>query len=71
MPRQHGLWIIRLLAVVATLGAATGHRLRAHEGAKTALAGTAFGGITFSLGAAVFLAVALRWHRERAGGLTA
>jgi hypothetical protein len=71
MPRQHGLWIIRLLVVVATLGAATGHRLRAHDGAKTALAGTAFGGITFTLGAAVLLAVALRWHRERARGLTA
>jgi hypothetical protein len=67
MPRRHGLWIIRLMVVVATLGAATGHRLREHEGAKTALAGTAFGGITFSLGAAVLLAVALRRNRARAG----
>jgi hypothetical protein len=66
MPRRHGLWILRLIVVVAILGAATGHRLREHEGAKTALAGTAFGGITFSLGAAVLLAVGLRRNRETA-----
>ena len=54
-----------MLVVVATLGAAIGHRLREDEGAKTALAGTAFGGITFSLGAAVLLAAGLRWNRER------
>lgn len=67
MPRQHGLLITRLIVVVAVIGAATGHRLREHEGAKTVLAGTAFGGITFSLGAAVLLAMGLRRNRGRAG----
>jgi hypothetical protein len=38
----------------------TGYTLREREGTKTLVAGTAFGAITFMLGAAVLLAVGLR-----------
>ncbi len=65
MPRKDGVLIARLIGVVAMLGAATGHTLRAQESAKTVLAGTAFGAITFSLGGAVVLAVGLRRIRAR------
>jgi len=68
MPRKDGVLIARLILFVAMLGAATGHSLRERESAKTVLAGTAFGAITFSLGAAVVLALGLRLNRERANG---
>ena len=65
MPRQHGLLIARLILVVAMLGAAAGRTLREGESRKTALAGTVFGAITFSVGGAVLLALGLRLNRVR------
>jgi len=59
-PRPHGVLLVRFLLVVALLGAMTGYTLREREGTKTLVAGTAFGAITFMLGAAVLLAVGLR-----------
>lgn len=67
MPRKDGVLIARLIFVVALLGAATGYLLRSREAGKTVLAGTAFGAITFSVGAAVLLAAGVRRVQKRAG----
>lgn len=62
-PRVEGVRIVRVLVVAAVVGGTVGYALRGSASAKTMMAGTAFGAIDFTVGAAVTAAALRRWRR--------